>query len=160
MAVAATHPERDDPANLHRRLAVELFNEVWTYLEKPDRSAAEDDTMIHAAHASRHHWGIVGTSVNLARGEWQVSRVYAVLGRAEPAIYHAQRCLEICVANGIGDFDIAFAHEALARANAVGGDPVAAAEHLSRARELAEHINEDDDREILLDDLATIPIGG
>ena len=37
--------------------------------------------MIHAAHASRYHWSQVGTKANLARGEWQVSRVYTVLGR-------------------------------------------------------------------------------
>ena len=42
--------------------------------------------MLHAAHASRFHWGEVGEPVNFARGEWQISRVYAVLGRPEPAI--------------------------------------------------------------------------
>ena len=36
-------------------LAVDLFNYTWTLIEKPDRTA-EDDAMIHAAHASRHHW--------------------------------------------------------------------------------------------------------
>ena len=45
--------------------------------------------MIHAAHASRHHWAAVGTGVNLARGEWQISRVYVTLGRGEPALFHA-----------------------------------------------------------------------
>jgi hypothetical protein len=28
-----------------------------------------------------------------ARGEWQISRVYTVVGLAEPALRHAQRCL-------------------------------------------------------------------
>src|SRR5690606_16440823 len=109
----------DDEARVHRRLAAELFNRVWSLLEQPDRDQAADDTMLHAAHASRFHWGEVGTPVNLARGEWQISRVYAVLGRAEPALHHARRCLEICEAHGIGDFDLAFAYEALARASAV-----------------------------------------
>ena len=49
--------------------------------------------MIHAAHAARYHWSKVGTKANLARGEWQVSRVYTVLERPEPALYHAHRCL-------------------------------------------------------------------
>jgi hypothetical protein len=60
-----------------RRLAVDLFNHVWTLLDKPDRTPAEDDEMIHAAHASRFDWAEVGAPVNLVRGEWQVSRVYA-----------------------------------------------------------------------------------
>ena len=38
---------------------------------------------------------------NLARGEWQVSRVYVLLGRAETAIWHARRCLEHCEEAGI-----------------------------------------------------------
>src|SRR5204862_6157437 len=72
-----------------RALAVGLFNHVWTLLETPDRTVEQDDEMIHAAHASRYHWGEVGEKVNLARGEWQCSRVYAVLGRADPALHQA-----------------------------------------------------------------------
>ena len=67
-----------------RALAVGLFNYTWTLLENPDRTKEQDDEMLHAAHASRYHWGEVGEAVNLSRGEWQVSRVYSVLGRAEP----------------------------------------------------------------------------
>jgi len=52
-----------------------------------------------------------------------VSRVYAVLGRAEPARHHAQRVLDVCLENGIGDWDLGFAYEALARAAAVVPDP-------------------------------------
>ena len=61
-------------------------------------SREDDDRMLHAAHASRYHWGEAPECepANLARGEWQISRVYMVLGRAEPAIWHAQRCLEHC----------------------------------------------------------------
>ena len=55
----------------HRQLGVDLFNHVWTLLEKPTRTAAEDEEMVHAAHASRHHWAQVGIPANVARGEWQ-----------------------------------------------------------------------------------------
>jgi DNA-binding transcriptional MerR regulator len=44
-----------------RQLAVDLFNHVWTLLERSDRSPLEDDEMLHAAHASRYHWGEVGS---------------------------------------------------------------------------------------------------
>ena len=89
--VATVTPELDPAAR--RRLGVELFNFVSTLIEKADRTTAEADQMIHAAHASRHHWGHAGTNANLGRGEWQIARVYAVLGRAEPARWHAARCL-------------------------------------------------------------------
>ena len=68
-------PEPMDP-EVQRRLAVDLFNEVWTLLDNPSRTAEEDLWMIHAAHTSRFHWEAVGGPVNLARGEWQCSRVY------------------------------------------------------------------------------------
>ena len=44
-------------ASVERQLAAGLFNQVWVLLDKRDRSAGDDDQMVHAAHASRYHWG-------------------------------------------------------------------------------------------------------
>ena len=62
-------PAPSAPTDLddHRQLAVDLFNHVWTLIETPDRTPMQDDEMIHAAHASRYHWGEVGKPQNLAR---------------------------------------------------------------------------------------------
>jgi DNA-binding transcriptional MerR regulator len=138
-----------------RRLGAALFNGVWELLEKENRSAADDDRMLHMAHASRHHWGDVGTAANLVRGEWQCSRVYSVLRRPEPALHHAQRAFDLCAENGLADWDLAFCHEALARAHAVNGDPEGARSAVERA--LAVEIADDEDRALLLGDLETIP---
>ena len=78
--------------------------------------------MLHAAHASRYHWGNVGEPVNLARGEWLCSRVYAVLaagavGLACPSLPGAADRT-----GGGEDWDVAAAYEALARAYATRGD--------------------------------------
>jgi DNA-binding transcriptional MerR regulator len=140
-----------------RQLARGLFNGVWTLLETEDRTRNQDDEMLHMAHASRYHWGRVGKVENLARGEWQCSRVYAVLGRPEPALHHAQRVLDICEENGLGDFDLAFAYEALARAHAVAGSPDATRHMTERALAACEDISNPGDRDILLADLETIP---
>ena len=140
-------------------LAAQLFNETWRLLELDGRSEHDDDRMIHAAHASRYHWGQVpsATPAHLARGEWQISRVYAVLGRGEPALHHARRVLELCQQNGIGDWDLAFAYEALARAHAVAGDAGPAREFTDRALAATEDIADDEDRDLVLADLETIP---
>ena len=140
-----------------RQLAIRYFNSVWTLMEKEDRTTVDDDLMVHMAHASRYHWGQVGKAENLARGEWQVSRAYAVQRRAEPCLHHAQRVLDICEENGIGDWDIAFAFEALARAHAIAGDTEAARAMTEKALEAVEKIEEDEDRKIVLADLETIP---
>ncbi|MFI5226112.1 MAG: helix-turn-helix domain-containing protein [Candidatus Limnocylindrales bacterium] len=149
--------ELDEAAR--RRFAADLYNHVWTLLEVPHRTAAQTDEMIHTAHASRYHWGTVGDPPNLARGEWLCSRVYAVLGRGEPALWHARRCLTINEEAGIADWDIAAAYEAMARASAVAGDLPAARSWADRARQACAAIAEDDDREVIVGDLATIPLG-
>jgi len=97
------------------------------------------------------------TPAHLARGEWQISRVYAVLGRAEPALYHARRVLELCQENGIGDWDLAFAYEAVARAHAVGGDAGQAREYTDRALAAAGDIADSEERDLVLADLETVP---
>jgi hypothetical protein len=62
----------------------------------------------------------------------------------------------LCEEHGIADWDIAFAHEAIARALRIAGDDAGADASAARARELAADIAEDEDRELLLSDLATI----
>jgi DNA-binding transcriptional MerR regulator len=155
---AKTDPGLD--AATHRQVGVALFNHVWTLLEDEQRTAEQDVAMVHAAHASAYHWTQVGTAANRARSEWQCSRVYAVLRRPEPALWHARTMLEICEREGIGDWDLAFAHEALARAHAVAGDHDEASRWLEQARNSAADIAEDDDRELVLADLETIPLRG
>jgi hypothetical protein len=144
-----------DP-DTERKLAASLFNGTWTLMEIENRTPEQDDAMIHMTHASAHHWRQVGQPENFARAEWQCSRVYAILGRAEPALGHARRCLELCEQHGIGDWDLGFAYEALARAHAVAGDDAETERYLRLAREAGEQIAEDEDRELLLADLATI----
>jgi hypothetical protein len=143
-------------AEAHRKLGASLFNGTWTLLETEGRTREQDDAMIHMAHASAHHWRQVGAPENFARSEWQCSRVYAVLGRAEPALWHARRCLEICKEHGIHDWDLGFAYEALARAHAVAGDEGERDRYLALARDAAAAVAEKEDRELLLADLATI----
>ena len=138
-----------------RQRGVDLFNEVWRLIETRE----DDDRMLHAAHASRYHWGEAPECKpeNLARGEWQVSRMYTVLGRGEPAIWHARRCLDHCERAGIGDWDLAYAYEALARAHAAAGDAAEAAAWKAKAREAGDAIADRENREHFDDDYATLP---
>lgn len=152
-------PRESRPAERewHRKQAASLFNQTWRYLEKKRRTHAEDLAMIHAAHASRYHWSVVGKPVNQSIGEWQVSHVYAVLRRPEPAMYHAKACLALCREHRLSGFPLAFAYEALARAAAVARRPKDRDRFLRRARAAGETIQDREDRELLLADLATIP---
>lgn len=141
-----------------RRLASELFNHVWTLLDLEERTPEQDDQLVHAAHASRWHWGQVGGYEQWAVGEWQCSRVYAVLGRGPEALHHARRCLELSAEAGVDDFVAASAHEAMARALAVMGDYDAARVERNLAYALAVELEDDDDRAVIESDLGTLPL--
>ena len=140
----------------HKKLGIDLFNLTWSLLDKKDRTREEDDKMVHAAHASRFHWGETGTPLEFERGEWQISRVYSTLKRSESALYHAKRCLDICKENDIGGFDIAFAFEAMARAHAIAGNKTNCEKNLRLAEAAGEQIKKKEDKDYFLDELKTI----
>ncbi len=144
-----------DPA-LHRQLAVTLFNQVWSFLEQPQRTVEEDLQMIHAAHASRYHWGQVGTAKEWSIGEWQIARVYAVLKRADAAAYHAAHALRWARDDSVAPFYKAYAFEALARAHALVGDPVKFDRCHSEARLLLEAVTDPEERKLLSADLMSL----
>ncbi|WP_253702051.1 hypothetical protein [Bacillus sp. FJAT-27445] len=152
----ASMEEKFTLAEFHRKQAIHLFNKVWDYMEKSNRTPNEEDLMIHMAHSSRYHWGQVGTPVNHSRGEWQISRVYCVLGRSEPALFHAKRNLEIVLENGIRDFDLAYAYEALARAYKVEGNVPELEKYTHLALHSANQIIKEEDKNLLLSDLKSL----
>lgn len=160
---AAATPADMLDADAHGRLGKALFNHTWTLLEVPDRTPEQVDEMISATHASAWHWSKAGgTLANAARAQWQIARVYATLGRGEPALIHARRCLELAeaaAAAGVADdWDVPSALEGLARAQAVAGDRAGAAATLARGREAAAVISDPEDRQLIESDLASITV--
>jgi hypothetical protein len=143
-----------------RQLGIDLFNSTWTLLEQADRSADDDDELVHRAHASAYHWRQVGTAAHRARSEWLCSRVYAVLGRVEPAQHHARRCLEIVDAHPaeMEDWDRPAALEAVARANVLAGDLDEGRRQARLGRELAATIADKHDRVHIEADLRELPV--
>lgn len=140
----------------HRQFAADLFNRVWDLMEKEDRTESDALEMIHAAHASRYHWGAVETPIHFARGEWQISRVYSILGFGESALRHAEYCLNWCQREDLGAFDLAFAHEALARAFRVLDDIEKVNHHVAEAQKIAEDIDDEENRQWLAENLNTV----
>lgn len=130
----------------HKKLAITLFNETWDLIDKTDKSKDDEALMINKAHASLYHWTQVGTPLHFQRGEWMVSHVYALLGRQEPALYHAKRMMDLTVKHQFDDFDLMFAYEAFARAYAINNDPKGK-EYLEKGYESLEQIKTKGDRD-------------
>ena len=134
--------------------AKKINGQVWTLLETPERSNADDWEMLHAAHASLYHWLQVGTGLHHQRGEWLVSRVHTILGNGNEAVMHANRCLELTeyYSDLLKDFDLAFAFESAARANALAGNIKDAEGFIERAQSAGEAIANEEDQVIFFND--------
>ena len=140
----------------HKEEAINCFNRTWDLIDKKDRSHEEDIQMIHLAHASRYHWQVVGKPLNWVRGEWQISRVYSLLGMGESALLHGRISLELCKHNNIKDLDLAFAYEALSRAHHVLHNHYKSGNHFNHAMEASQGISNPEDREYFLNQLNSI----
>jgi len=145
--------------NDHEALAKTIHGEVWRLLEKPDRSPADDERMVHAAHASCYHWLLAGTPMHHQRGEWLIARVSTVLGHREAAERHTRRCLSLTEAHRdlMQDFDLGFAHELAARTAALVGDRPRAMDFIGKARAAGLAIADAEDRKIFFDDFFLYP---
>ena len=133
----------------HRALGAELYNRTWELLE----AEAAPDEVVDTAHASAYHWRHASgaTAANRARSHWLCSHVYALLGRGEPALHHAERCLGLVQdsPDDMEEFDLPSAYEALARANAVAGNAEEARRFLEFGRAATATIADAEDREQL-----------
>lgn len=137
----------------HRRMAAELFNRVWELLDQSERTPEDDQEMLAAAYGSRYHWRVVGGPKQHCVSDWQLSRVWVVLGDARQATVHGELSLELAQKHHLGPFYVGYAHEALARAAALAGDEEASRRHLGEAEELSLDISKSDDAELLRADL-------
>ena len=143
----------------HHYLGIEMNQQVWRLLAQPARDEQEQRRLEHFALASMFHWqhSLEFQPVNAQRGHWLLSRVYAVLERGEESVVHAMHCFELTQQLSLRGFDLAYAHEALARAQAAAGDPVAAARHYEDALQAADEISGPQDQKHFLDDLKSPP---
>jgi uncharacterized protein YndB with AHSA1/START domain len=153
---AATSLEQAD-AELHRRQGITANNSTWELLDGRQLAADEIDDVLGRAYAAMYHWRRAARRQleNAARGSWLVSRVHATLGHGELALHHADQTRKVVEEAGLGDFDLAYAHEARARALACLGRLGEAAVELKAAQ--AVPIADAEDKKILDADLASEP---
>ena len=143
---------------MHHFLGIELHGQTWKLIEKKDRTPLEDATMVHVAKGSLYHWKEASDfkPANKQRGEWLVARAFAVLGEAELCLEHAKRCLQLTEdgKKDMEEFDIAFAHESVARAHALSGNKDEARAQRKLALEAGKAISDPEERKVFDEDFA------
>lgn len=148
----------------HRKAGIKFFNETWNYIDKKDRSVEEDEMMLSLAHTSRVHWILSDCpKVNIQRGFWILSRVYAILNRTDECLRYAKLTLdyteEPTKENRFKIFDVAYANEAMARAYALLGEKKQFERYHEEAVKAAEK-QEKHDKEYWDKDFASEPWNG
>ena len=138
----------------HLHFAKRYNGMTWELLNKPERTAEENERMLDYAHASLAQWRVAGTGVNHQRGEWLIGRAWILLGDGEQALRHARRTAELTEIHRaeMEDFDLAFTHEEMARALAMCGYEEEARRYIALAQEAGEKIVDAEDRQIFFDD--------
>ena len=144
---------------MHHYMGIEMNIQTWNLLDKQDRTPQDDTRMVFFAHASLYHWLLSPEfkPVNEQRGEWLISRVYAVLGKGELALEHAEKCLALTEEHGFVDFDRAYAYEAMARAYAALGNKEQAKKYYDLAVQAGKEIKNEEDKKYFASDLSNPP---
>lgn len=140
----------------HRSQGVEANNGVWELLTRPERTPAEDEELLRRAYAAAYHWQRTASRKpeNEARAAYMIAKALLATGQPARAMISADHCLEVCQANGLGDFDLAYAHEVRARAFLALERPAEAREEWAAATAI--EIAEDEDRAIVVADFADL----
>lgn len=146
----------DVTADWHRTQGVECNNSIWEMVGA-ERTPENNEEMLRRAYASTYHWARAKgrAPVNDARGQYMLAKVHLLAGLPERSLHYADVCMHTTLENGFVDFDLAYAHEARARAlGALRRDKEAMTEW---AAAKAVPIADDEDREIVDKDLAEGP---
>ncbi|MCO6457211.1 MAG: hypothetical protein J5I93_18090 [Pirellulaceae bacterium] len=150
-------PTPDEIARFHRWHAVESNNLAWKLSEQTSRTAAEDELMLDAAHASAYHWGQVGTELNQVRAQMLLGQVHAALGQGTTALNYARRSSEYFAARETPDWELAFAHAVLAHAASAAGDAALHQQHYALAEQLGQAIADPEDQAVFRQSFQRIP---
>lgn len=137
---------KEEMLQTHHQMGVDYFNQSWSLLEKPDRNKADEDLLINMVHASLFHWRHLNQPINVLRGEWMIAHVYTLLKHKESALYHAHNTLHWAEVAKAEDWDLAYAYEAMARAQALLGNREEFSKYLEMALEAGKNIKEEGDR--------------
>ena len=151
----AVSPE--ELAKWTRWFAIECNNRAWRLSEATNRTNAEDDEMLHSAHAAALHWGKVGTELHKARATMLLAHVHALLGHGPSAMAYAKQSFSYVTSHDSPPWEVAFAHAVFANAAAAARDRDLQATHYSAARALGAALSDAEERSMFEATFRVIP---
>lgn len=147
-----------NPADSHHYFSENCFNQTWDLIDIPDKTDDQNEEMLLLAMTSCYHWSQRkdSTPEKMSIAYWLISRVYALLNQARNARHFAQRSLVLAEQGNLSAFYLGYAYESLARSELLSKNMDQSREYLEKAKIYAAQVPDENDRKLLVDDLATI----
>ena len=112
--------------------------------------------MLETAHAAALHWRAIGTELHVIRARLLLAHVLALVD--DPlALPHAHASFDYLTSRPSPDWELAFAHAALANAARASGDRTTYAKHYREAARLGDAIAGAEDKQIFMASFIRIP---
>lgn len=150
-------PTEEETARWQRRLASQANNRGWALAEWGSRTQDEDAEMLHAAHASRHLWSLIGTGKNHALADLLLGHVHALLGHGSSAMQYANAAFSYFSSRQSEAWETAFAHAVLANAAHAAGLAELHEANYAKALEAANTLADPEDRKVFDATFVVIP---
>lgn len=147
---AVKQDEKPEAEKWHRYFAVEANNRAWRLADLADITEEERTEAFRTAYASAYHWSAVGTEHNRAHAELLLARVHVLIREPEPALRYAHAAHQYFTGRASENWELAFAHAAMADASALGGDSAPHRQHYEQAHALGQQLDEEDRKIFLL----------
>jgi hypothetical protein len=123
----------------------------------PQRSREDDFELLSTAFASRYHWKFVGGEEQWVMADWMVSRAAAAIDEPSLAVTFAQLANDAVTTFEAPDWLLASCAEGLARALAAAGQVKQRDEWYAAAERLTALIVDEESRDLIADQLASVP---
>jgi hypothetical protein len=121
-----------------RRIAVQCNNAAWDLIEQPTLDLRETAELVRLASTASYRWQRIGTLANVAHAGLLFSWAAARAGAGPIALNLASRALSYFAENPSEDWELAFAHTAMAVAFYCNGDSDGHKHHYEAAKELGD----------------------
>jgi hypothetical protein len=140
-----------------RWFAIECNNRAWRLAEAARRTDAEDEEMLHCAHAAALHWGNAGTELHRARAAMLLGHVHALLGDGKRALHYARESFAYVMSHDSPPWEVAFAHAVLAHAAGAANERALQAKHYDVAKALGDALTDAQEKAIFDATFCVIP---
>lgn len=154
----ADAPDPDEIEKWQRWFAIECNNRAWRLAEQATRTSAEDEEMLHSAHAAALHWSRAGGELEHARAAMLLGHAHALAGDGKLALRYAREAFAYVTEHEECEpWEVAFGHAIMANAAAANQESSLHATHYARAKALGNALTDDEERAIFEATFRVIP---